>query len=405
MTVTWDSGSLQNESLTIAIGILSATNTAIPPADTGTPGAVQLASSTETGEGSLTGKAVTPAGLAAAAMIWGSPHIFRSLDSGATEVAAIDLDRASSAPAANDLLMALRWKMRDSGGGTDVAAKLVAKLLDATTGSEDAELCFHSLANGGLQERMTLGQGLKVGAPNGGDLGAGSINAVHYYSNGVRVPTSDVEVVSGTTHAPVVTDHGKTFVYTHVSGCTVTLPEIATVFAGYRVALVNESSGGAILVNRSSTDIIEPSATTFQIVNVDGCRGVRMQVANGIWLTSSRRFRSGPQTPASNTDYIIPHNLGSIPSDGWVTIQCKSAELGYAIGQQVQFNVSDPIGDGANGAKGMTLAWDANNVEGHSGSNAQPFSLVTDLGTNAQDSITNANWDMFFWAELHGSIG
>ncbi len=405
VTVAWDSGSLQNETLLVAIGILSATSGAMPPATATAAGAVQLASAAETGEGSSTAKAVTPAALAAAEMIWGSPHTFRSADSAAGETVAIDLDRASATPAANDLLMALRWKMRDSGGGTDVAAKLVAKLLDPTAGSEDAELGFYSVVSGALGERMTLGQGLKVGVPAGGDRGAGSVNASEYYNNGVRVPTSDVVLVTGTTHGPLAADHGKTFVYTHASGCIVTLPGVADVFAGFRVALVNESSGGAVTVNRSSTDTIEPSATTFQISNVDGCRGVRLQVANNKWLTSTRRFRSSAQTPAANTDYVISHNLGATPNDGWVTLQCKTSELGYVAGQQIQFNVSDPIGDGANGAKGMTLAWDGSNVEGHTGSNSQPFSLVTDQATNVQDAITNANWDLYFWAQLNGSIG
>jgi hypothetical protein len=183
------------------------------------------------------------------------------------------------------------------------------------------------------------------------------------------------------------------------------LPAVGNVFAGYRIALVNDSLGSTITVNRSGLDVIEPSAATFQIPSVDGCRGIRLQVAGGKWLTSTRRFRSSAQTPSANADYVIPHNLGAIPNDGWVILQCKTAELGYAVGQQVQFNVSDPIGDGANGAKGMTLAWDATNIEGHSSGNAQPFSLVTDQATNAQDAITNASWDLYFWALVHGSIG
>ena len=102
-TVAWDSGALQNETLTIAIGILSAANGAMPQASPTVPGAVQLASSAETAEGSSTSKAVTPAGLAAAEMVWTAPHTFRSADSGAGEALAIDLDRASASPAANDL--------------------------------------------------------------------------------------------------------------------------------------------------------------------------------------------------------------------------------------------------------------------------------------------------------------
>lgn len=99
VTVAWDSGSLQNESLTIAIGILSAANSAIPPAGAGAPGAVQLATQTETEAGASAAKAVTPAGLAPAAMTWTGAHVFQSSDAGAGEIVAIDLDRASPTPA------------------------------------------------------------------------------------------------------------------------------------------------------------------------------------------------------------------------------------------------------------------------------------------------------------------
>jgi hypothetical protein len=190
VTVAWDAGSLQNESLSVAIGILSAANSAMPPASVSAAGAVPLASQSEIEAGASTAKAVTPGGLAPAAMTWTGKHSFRSADAGAGEIAAIDLDRASATPAANDLLMALRWLMRDGGGGTDVAAKLVARLLDPTAGSEDAELGFFSLAGGALAERMTLGQGLKLGAPTGGDPGAGKINAVDLQVNGVSIATA-----------------------------------------------------------------------------------------------------------------------------------------------------------------------------------------------------------------------
>jgi hypothetical protein len=157
VNVTWDSGSLQNEALTIHLGIVSASNSALPPASAATPGAIQLATQAEIEAGGATAKAVTPAGLAAAAMTWLAPHVFRSTDAGAGEIAALDLDRASASPAAGDLLMALRWLQRDSGGGTDVAAKIVAKLLDPTAGSEDAELQFATLVAGALAARLVLG--------------------------------------------------------------------------------------------------------------------------------------------------------------------------------------------------------------------------------------------------------
>jgi hypothetical protein len=255
LTVTWDAGSLQNEALTIAIGIVSATNGAMPPAGTTTFGAVQLAAQADVEAGSAALKAVTPAGLAPAAMTWTGPHVFRSADAGADEKAAIDLDRASASPAANDLLMALRWLMRDASGGTDVAAKLVAKLLDPTAGSEDAELSFHSLVNGVLAERMTLGQGLRVGNATGGDPGFGKINAVDIEVNGASIafaPATEAEMetaVSTSTFSSPARQHfhpGHPKAWCTFDGtATGTNPPID----GYNVGSVQRVATGRYIVN------------------------------------------------------------------------------------------------------------------------------------------------------------
>lgn len=273
VTVAWDSGALQNETLLVAIGILSAADGAMPPASETAAGAVQLASSAETGEGSATSKAVTPAALAAAEMIWTGPHTFRSTDAGTGEAVAIDLDRASATPAANDLLMALRWTMRDSGGGTDVAAKLVAKLLDATAGNEDAELGFHSLVSGGLAERMTLGQGLKVGSPTGGDPGFGKINATDVQINGNTVLTNsatqaELESASSTS---VFTSPGRQHFHplsAKVEGAINGNAVPADTVRDTNIASVTDSGTGRYVVN---------FAVTFSAANrsfTNGCRGV-----------------------------------------------------------------------------------------------------------------------------------
>jgi len=65
VTVTWDSGSLSNESLTAYLGILSATNQSIPVGSATAKGTVELATTTETLTGTDATRAVTPDGLAA----------------------------------------------------------------------------------------------------------------------------------------------------------------------------------------------------------------------------------------------------------------------------------------------------------------------------------------------------
>ncbi len=65
VTVAWDSGSLQNESLTVWLGILSATNGAVPSASTTARGTVELATAAEVLGGTDAMRGVTPDGLAA----------------------------------------------------------------------------------------------------------------------------------------------------------------------------------------------------------------------------------------------------------------------------------------------------------------------------------------------------
>lgn len=120
-------------------------------------------------------------------------NTIRSADATASEIVALDLDRFSASPANSDLLMALRWLMRDSGGGTDVAAKIVPRLLDVTAGSEDAEVGIYTPVAGTLAERVIVGQGLYAVGVTGTDKGVGTANFTKYYAAGDQaLPITDL---------------------------------------------------------------------------------------------------------------------------------------------------------------------------------------------------------------------
>ncbi len=376
VTVLWDGGSLQNEALTIAIGILSATNSAIPPAGSGAAGAVQLATQVETEGGASTAKAVTPGGLAPAAMTWTGTHVFQSGDAGAGEIVAIDLDRASATPAANDLLMALRWKMRDAGGGTDFAAKLVAKLLDPTAGSEDAELHFATLVAGTLAARLILGQGLYTPNATGGDKGGDTINAQGVYQNGVPQAASDVSIQAGSTHSPALADHGKTFIYTNAAGCTVTLPAASGLFAGWSIKVIS-SSAGSITFNRSSTDTIwskntsltsmqMPSAGDGGTLTVDGTGGSAKFYFVGKRSSTPPDFATTITTTTTN-----PHNLGVVPDVIVTRLVCVSNNLNYV------------------GATDTVDLWAATTSAGGGAVHLKDATNVTTITANGATSIPN----------------
>jgi hypothetical protein len=396
VTVAWDSGSLQNETLTIAIGILSAANSAIPAAGTGAPGAVQLATQTETETGTSTAKAVTPGGLAPASMTWTATHTFQSADSGAGEIVAIDLDRASTTPVANDLLMALRWKMRDAGGGIDYAAKLVAKLLDPTIGNEDAELHFATLVAGTLAARLILGQGLYTPSAAGGDKGVDTINASELYARGNPLGYHSISTQNGTTYTLVQNDLNTTVKFTNGAGCTVTLPSAATVGAGWRVRLWN-ASGADVIVQRAGTDPIDGGGTAVKVQNIGGSNFMDWWTDGTGWYTSRRAFTSAPQTITSGGALTIAHGLGATPLRGSVRLRCLTAEAGYSINDETFYNLSK-ADQNATGNHDHALVCDGTNLNVRFGSATNVYG-VANKTSGAQSLLTNSNWNVIFHVE------
>src|SRR5690606_22429348 len=94
------------------------------------------------------------------------------------------------------------------------------RIADATNGSEQGELLFQTIVAGALATRLTLGQGVVIGAPAGGDPGAGKLNAEAVQVNGVAVggmprsylaglglannatdPSNDIDIADGAARA------------------------------------------------------------------------------------------------------------------------------------------------------------------------------------------------------------
>jgi hypothetical protein len=136
-----------------------------------------------------TGAANTFAGAAtfAAAVTLLAGLGLRWVDDGAAEGPVATLDRQSASPAANDLLGAIAFDGRSTAGTARTAARLLAQLLDPADGAEAGRLLLQTIAGGALATRAAIGQGLVVGAPAGGDMGAGSINAAAIYREGTAI--------------------------------------------------------------------------------------------------------------------------------------------------------------------------------------------------------------------------
>lgn len=128
--------------------------------------------------GGLAGGAVnTPAALTT----------LKSTTAGAAAETFLTLLRNKGAGAASDFLERLAFDGMNAATTEKTFAALLAQIVTATAGSEAGALLFQTIVAGALTTGMTLQSGLQLGAPTGGDKGAGSLNAQSLYLNGAAV--------------------------------------------------------------------------------------------------------------------------------------------------------------------------------------------------------------------------
>jgi hypothetical protein len=100
-----------------------------------------------------------------------------STDAGATAAPDVSTFRNSASPADNDLIGRYLFEGRDESANRDTMASLDGQILDATGGTEDAQILAKTVVAGTLATRVTVGQGVQIGAATGGDCGTGCLNA------------------------------------------------------------------------------------------------------------------------------------------------------------------------------------------------------------------------------------
>lgn len=113
----------------------------------------------------------------------------RSTDAGASDFSALIIDRFSASPAADDIIGSLVFRGRDNAANSTDYALIRGVIKDPIDTSEDSELHFRTATASVVSTSMTLGQGLQLGAPTGGDKGTGTLNATGLYVNNVAIPT------------------------------------------------------------------------------------------------------------------------------------------------------------------------------------------------------------------------
>jgi hypothetical protein len=117
-----------------------------------------------------------------------------STNAGATEAPGIDLDRNSASPAVADVIGAIRFKGRDSGGNTTTYGKVSAEIVDKTGGTEDGKLVFATMIAGATGHRFHIGAGLYVEGNT--DPGTGKVDADDFLISGTSVNSTLVTLSS-----------------------------------------------------------------------------------------------------------------------------------------------------------------------------------------------------------------
>lgn len=133
---------------------------------------------------------VTPtAGLAdaASANTFTATQTIQSTDAGAAVGPLLVLDRDSASPAASDVIGGVDFLGEDSAGNDETYARIQGVIVDPTSTSEDAQIQVLTDVAGTLAARVTIGQGVQIGSPTGGDKGTGTINATAIYDDNVQI--------------------------------------------------------------------------------------------------------------------------------------------------------------------------------------------------------------------------
>lgn len=117
-----------------------------------------------------------------------------STDAGSGAGPSIDLYRNSVSPAASDFIGAISATGQNSTPAKVTYGSIVGEILDPTASSEDFAWLLNGKVAGADTALATLGPGLQLGAPTGGDKGVGTLNATGVYVNGAALSLSGATI-------------------------------------------------------------------------------------------------------------------------------------------------------------------------------------------------------------------
>lgn len=168
--------------------------------------------------------------------------------------------------------------------------------------------------------------------------------------------------------------------------------EVAHTASATNYPIVTGSNGGAPTLSTSGGDLALNSATGHVTVPTESAGDNSTRAASTAFVTTAtvftKSFQSTAQTMTAGSGASIAHSLGGRPKIIYAYIRCLTAELNYAIGDEVPFPI-EFNGFGVN-------AWSDGTANIRYWISAS--FRIPNATTGGDNAITYANWQLFIRA-------
>ncbi|MBK8157992.1 MAG: hypothetical protein IPK59_04100 [Rhodospirillaceae bacterium] len=189
------------------------------------------------------------------------------------------------------------------------------------------------------------------------------------------------------TYAMVVADKGTEINFT-TAGVTFNLLAAATAGNGGTIGVRNSAASGDVTIDPNGAETLD--GLTTRLLRPGNFVLLRSDGINWRTLTGFYSFESAEQTLALSTVFTVAHGLGEQPNCYQAVFRCKTADLNWAVGDEIDYGAVQWTYGGA-------LQADATNMRGSI--NQTYYPNITNRTSGAGTTLTAANWKLVFRAK------